>query len=116
MEQSKTIDWQLAVKLANNRPELAKDLLELLVTELPQSQKEINHAYESADFSLLQRLVHKLHGATCYCGVPRLKEIAAKLEAKLKTHEKPDIQALVTEINQEIEQILITFKQQNYGL
>lgn len=114
MEENKIIDWQLALKLANNRPELARDLLQLLVAELPQSQHEINHAYENADFLLLQQLVHKLHGATCYCGVPRLKQIAAKLETQLKTYEKPDIQALITKINHEIEQILITFKQQNY--
>jgi two-component system sensor histidine kinase BarA len=78
-QTSKTIDWESSLKLANNKPALAKELLTLLVNELPQFRTHINDAYVNKDFKELHRHIHKLHGATCYCGVPKLREIAALL-------------------------------------
>lgn len=108
-QTSKTIDWELCLKLANNRPELAKELLTLLVNELPQVRANINEAYENKDYPALHRYIHKLHGATCYCGVPKLKEIAALLEAKLKKSNSDEIKKLLKILNDEMDQLLKTF-------
>jgi len=32
--------------------------------------------------------VHKLHGGTCYCGTPKLKDAAKQLEIAIKSNDK----------------------------
>lgn len=110
----KSIDWDLSIKLANDKPELAKELLEILITELPKTKELINQAYEGENYSLLHQQIHKLHGATCYCGVPRLKEITASFETKLKKNEKQSMKKLIALLNKEIEQLLTEYKQDDY--
>lgn len=68
------IDWEAAVKLAGNKQTIAEELLTLFLKTLPQDFKEIQALYGQAQYTLLKQRVHKLHGAFCYCGLPRLKK------------------------------------------
>lgn len=110
----KTIDWELGIKLANNKIELAKELLTLLVTELPQTRSHINQAFQAQDFKSMHQQIHKLHGACCYCGVPRLKEIVSELETKLKSKNPSNLEHILQALNHEIEQILVAFQRNDY--
>ena len=103
---SKSIDWVLSVKLANNKPELATELLSLLIDDLPKIRDIINQAFETQDYEAMHQQVHKLHGASCYCGVPRLKEISAHFETKLKRKDKKSFSNFMKLLNSEIERIL----------
>lgn len=78
------IDLELGLSLANNSPDLAENLLKMLVNDLPATQKNLMALYEQQDHENLRKEVHKLHGGCCYCGVPRLKAAAAALETALK--------------------------------
>lgn len=110
----KTIDWDLGIKLANNKSVLAKELLTLLVAELPQTRSNINQAFQQQDFKAMHQQIHKLHGACCYCGVPRLKEIVSELETKLRAKNLTNIEKLLQILNHEIEQILVAFQRNDY--
>lgn len=110
----KTIDWNLSLKLANNREDLAMELLALLMAELPQAQRSINEAYQTQNQETLHHYIHKLHGASCYCGVPRLKEIAALLETKIKNNNEKNLENLLNILNHEIEQLKLAFKKNEY--
>jgi two-component system sensor histidine kinase BarA len=66
------IDWNLSLKLAANKADLAKDMLNGLVATLPAELANIQAAKNN--HPELLKLVHKLHGAVCYCGLPRLKK------------------------------------------
>lgn len=109
----KTIDWTLSLKLANHREDLAKELLTLLISELPETRNNINNAYQNQDLEMLHHYIHKLHGATCYCGVPRLKEITSLLETKIK-HKNDSLENLINSLNYEIEQLQQAFKKQDF--
>lgn len=78
------IDWKLCVKLANNKVAVAQEILLFVIQHLPTDLEEIKQAQEKADYVELLRCVHKLHGALCYSGMPRLKNAVADLETVLK--------------------------------
>jgi two-component system sensor histidine kinase BarA len=85
-EHLPVIDWELSLKLAGNRHDLAKDMLALIYKQLPADINQIKTAYHEQNTAQLIHHVHKLHGALCYCGLPRLKFLIAHLESDLKNH------------------------------
>ncbi len=73
-------DWQMALKLTGNKPEIAKEMLQQLKSMLPKEKAAIHLCYNNKDYVGLREKVHHLHGAACYCGVPRLKNALHNLE------------------------------------
>lgn len=82
---SSAINWDLCLELASNREEVAKELLEMFVNEIPSVNDKLHKAFVDKNLSELEEIVHKLHGGSCYCGVPELRAAAAELEKFLKT-------------------------------
>ncbi len=82
---SSAINWEQCVELAGGKEEVAKELLEMFVNELPDVNENLRQAFKAQNLANLEDIVHKLHGGSCYCGVPNLKKAAATLEKYLKT-------------------------------
>lgn len=97
------IDLVLGAKIISGTEESAKEMLNMLVKTLPEEEEKIKNTYEKKDFDQLQFIVHKLHGATSYCGVLRLKAAAKRLEDILKAKQidqiDPNYEALLREMN-----------------
>lgn len=74
-------DGALALRLAGQQPDLAADMLQGLLSALPDALVEIEAATKRGDVATVKNTIHKLHGLICYCGVPRLKRAAAALES-----------------------------------
>ena len=100
------VDIALSLRLANNKPALARDMLVMLLKNLDAERNEINQAYEGKDFEQMEVLVHKLYGSCCYCGVPRLKKISSLLDKILQHQQYDQLAAPVTTLNNEIEEVL----------
>ena len=83
---STIVDWKLSLKAANNKTDLAKDMLTMLVASFDDAKQKITTAFSQKNTQELIQQVHKLHGATAYCGVPRLKQLAYDYETHLKNH------------------------------
>ncbi len=81
-----TIDWELSLKNANQKEDLAKQMLTMLVQSFEESEKNITHYLQMNDQNKLISEVHKIHGATAYCGVPILKQLAFDLESEMKNN------------------------------
>jgi two-component system sensor histidine kinase BarA len=101
----KVIDWQQTVKLVNDKPKLAEEMLSMLIAELPATEDSILKAVEDQDPKLLHKYVHRLHGACCYIVLPNVKPIVMQIETKLKSGQNikdlsNDIAALLAEIQQ----------------
>ncbi|KKO44408.1 histidine kinase [Arsukibacterium ikkense] len=79
------IDWKIALQRAGGKPALAKDMLKMLLTGLPETQQQLTAAISANNAEQLLQLIHKLHGACCYTGVPSLKTLAETLETQLKS-------------------------------
>lgn len=103
---TEAIDWALGIRRAGGNADLAKEMLGGLVKTLTQEKAAINQALARKDFSQLRELVHRLHGACCYCGVPHLQEATAQLESSLHNADIQQIEQGVDYLNTEIERIL----------
>lgn len=82
---SRHVDWTQALQRAAGKIELAHEMLQLLLKSLPQTLSELDKYRESNQKDALIQLIHKLHGATCYTGVPAIKQLTELLETSLKT-------------------------------
>lgn len=78
------IDWETAVNQSNGRELLAKELIEMVLRELPESIKNIKKGWEQEERIQFQSAVHKLHGGTCYAGMVRLQSLTNSIETALK--------------------------------
>ncbi len=85
LQTSRHVDWELALLRAAGKPQLAREMLQLLIDSLPQTLADLDKYRASHQRDALIQLVHKLHGATCYTGVPRIKALSELIETELKT-------------------------------
>lgn len=100
------IDWELGTKLAGNKKELAEEMLDLFMKNLSDEVATINQFYAKKDYPELLRRVHKIHGALCYCGLPRLKTIVARLETELKNNIMTNLPSFLNKLNAEVNLLL----------
>lgn len=102
----KIIDWTLGEKLVAGNRKMAEEMLQMLKSYLPEHLTEITEAYQANDYPSLAERTHKLHGATCYCGTPRLKEAAKQLEKAIRDGKEKNIHKLYNELCLEINAVL----------
>jgi len=103
--EPKVYDEQLSLELAGGNEDLAQQMLEMLLNELPTLQAGMNDAFEHGDKAALYDHVHKINGSTRYCGVPAVGQAANNLEVLLKD-EIDDLDNTLENLNSEIERLL----------
>ncbi|MGY3688238.1 two-component sensor histidine kinase BarA [Vibrio coralliilyticus] len=102
------IDWQAALKQSANKEDLARDMLQMLIDFIPEVSNVVEAALEEDDFDIeaLIHHVHKLHGSSSYCGVPRLKKVCATIEKALRSGTSlEDIEPELFELQDEMEKV-----------
>lgn len=80
----KPIDWSFSLGAVDNITSLAQELLGMLVDELPITSKTLLEAQQEGDVMTMRKILHRVKGSTCYCGVPYVKLGIAELETALK--------------------------------
>ena len=78
------IDIELSLARADNRPALAKEMLELLIESLPEDIEQLNTHHKQNNCEAMALIVHKIKGACCYCGVSKFEDSIKKLHVLLK--------------------------------
>ena len=79
-------DAELALRQAAGKPELAREMLELLLASLPEVQTLLAQASDASAAELLAG-IHKLAGGAAYCGMPALQALCHQLESALRRGE-----------------------------
>jgi two-component system sensor histidine kinase BarA len=100
------IDWEQGKKLAGNNASLADEILGMLIQRLEKDLALIKELNEKSLHEALRNEVHKLHGAVCYCGTPRLKATLMRLETDLKTNIMSDLPYLLDQLSNEVHLVL----------
>ena len=104
--EAPVLDPELALRRVGGRQALAEEMFTMLQASLDQDAPGINAVAESGDREALLERVHKLHGATRYCGTPRLEQAAGELEEALKqTVPDQGLEPLVAVLLAEIENV-----------
>ena len=70
--------------LAGGKADLANDLLSMLLDTLEAEQKAIRAARSNGNPEQLAEQIHRLLGATRYCGVPQLRAACQHCENLLR--------------------------------
>ena len=78
------LDMAEGLALAAGKTELAQDMLHMLLASLDAEVEAIHKALNQADQAQLIEQVHRLHGASRYCGVPELRHYCLQAEMQLK--------------------------------
>ncbi|EDJ7757097.1 two-component sensor histidine kinase BarA [Salmonella enterica subsp. enterica serovar Bareilly] len=99
-----TLDWQLALRQAAGKPDLARDMLQMLIDFLPEVRNKIEEQLVGENPNGLVDLIHKLHGSCGYSGVPRMKNLCQLIEQQLRSgvHEEelePEFLELLDEMD-----------------
>ncbi|AYB48710.1 sensory histidine kinase [Candidatus Williamhamiltonella defendens] len=110
-----SLDWDLALKQAAYKKDLACDLLKMLLELLPDVKKRVQEILALGDKTInaeeeanILSVIHQLHGSAAYSGLPQLQKICGVLEKEL--HKKTlvkDLQAEWFELLDEIENVTI---------
>ncbi|WP_170974669.1 two-component sensor histidine kinase BarA, partial [Citrobacter sp. wls758] len=85
-----TLDWQLALRQAAGKNDLARDMLQMLLDFLPEVRNKIEEQLVGENPEGLVDMIHKLHGSCGYSGVPRMKNLCQLIEQQLRSGSKEE--------------------------
>ncbi|WJG09993.1 hybrid sensor histidine kinase/response regulator [Aliiglaciecola sp. LCG003] len=105
-QELSSIDWSLALQRANQNAEAAQDVLQDFIQQLPAQVEEIRVSWHDSDRESLAALIHKLHGACCYTGVPLLLALCKELETALKTEDYDLVDQRMADFFDETESVI----------
>ncbi|MBL4799264.1 MAG: response regulator [Oleispira sp.] len=87
-------DPKYAMRLANNKVDLAIDMFSMLLEGLTDDLLDIQTLWQQQQQQELLQSIHKIHGATRYCGTPCLMNSMEQLETGLKNETLVDCEPL----------------------
>ncbi len=99
-------DWSESLRLSKHKPDLATDMLKMLIASLPETRESLKTAFDNNNMKNLLEITHKLHGGCCYCGVPALRAASKALEQKLHKQDYNDINSYLDKLLAEITVLL----------
>lgn len=85
LPRSRHLDWELALQRSANKLDLAKDMLQILIASIPDTLQQLEAAMDAEQRDSVLQIVHKLHGACCYTGVPGIRKLTETIETALKS-------------------------------
>jgi len=100
----KVLDAEEGLRLAAGKPDLAAEMISMLLASLDADRLSIREARLAADRQALIDRVHRLHGATRYCGVPQLRAACERSETLLKQNH-PNAAHALDELDTAIERL-----------
>ena len=81
---------ELARRRCGGRAELAAEMHQMLLDSLHEETPALTELLRAGNRAQLLENVHRIHGATRYCGTPRLEAATGRVEEALKTHANDD--------------------------
>jgi CheY-like chemotaxis protein/HPt (histidine-containing phosphotransfer) domain-containing protein len=84
-------DTHLALQIANQRPQLAIEMLSLFMQSLDADQENLRQAHSDNDLEQFSQQIHRLNGAAKFCGIPRIQVLLQNIETQLKTSNQQEV-------------------------
>jgi two-component system sensor histidine kinase BarA len=103
------VDLKECLSLASGKPDLARDMLTMLMTQLAEDQSGINEAFAKGQFEQLLEKIHRLHGATRYCGVPQLRHHTHAIEILLLNKQYKHLEVALASFNQAVNTLKVWY-------
>lgn len=103
-DELKVLDPEEGLRLAAGKADLAADMLSMLLASLDTDREAIRAARAADDRNGLIEQVHRLNGASRYCGVPQLRAACQRSETLLK-QDNPQAQQALDELDSAISRL-----------
>ncbi len=97
--------WSESMSLAKQKPDLATDMLAMLLGSLCETRQQVAQLLEVKDYPRLLEVVHKFHGGCCYCGVPALRKASKTLEDALQACAYDEVDTLTAALLESIDDV-----------
>ncbi|MGB0943252.1 MAG: response regulator, partial [Marinomonas sp.] len=99
-------DLEKSLSIVNDQVPIARDMFNMLADSLESEKKLINHHFKQEELKKLIQVVHRLHGASKYCGTPSLTKHAGFLESHLKELGLEEVEEVLLDFIHAIDQVL----------
>ncbi|MGD8547741.1 MAG: Hpt domain-containing protein [Thiohalophilus sp.] len=106
MDMAVILDKKQALEQAGGNVELARELFDMLLQELPGLRSKLQQAITERDNQAMWEHAHKLYGSTAYCGVPALRQSACDMEECIKQKDEQRLDGCYTHLANEIDRLL----------
>lgn len=103
---NRPVDLQLCLNLAGNKPELARDMLSMLLDSLPETLEKIETAVQTSNMIELEDIVHKLRGGAKCTGTSKLAEASGQLDQLLFNKQYQDMYPSLSQVIESIEELI----------
>ncbi len=74
------LDWSGCLERTGNNVQLANELLEMFLRDVPKEMADFKEAYAVKNYVALKDLAHRMRGALAYCVIPNLESALELLE------------------------------------
>ena len=105
------LNIDICLKIANNDKTIARKLISMFVKDLPSSQQEINTSFKNNDIISLKKQIHKLLGASAYCGAEDIQSTLNALSIYIKDNNKDGIEKTVALLNENIRTVMDFYRE-----
>jgi two-component system, NarL family, sensor histidine kinase BarA len=106
-----SINWASCVKRASGNHKLAVEFLADFVKELRLNRIDFFKLYKKNDILGIGEIAHKLHGACCFCGVPRLQDLVSKLENQaIYVTNRNDLESDFLKLMEELDAVIAEYE------
>jgi two-component system sensor histidine kinase BarA len=112
MSSLQVIDWEVGQALAGGNLATARELLTMLVADLPNDFARIEQSYQENNIPKLHEEVHYLYGAICYCAVPALQSATKTLDTVLKNRQLAQVESSYQDFSIEVKRLLNEFEKE----
>ncbi|AXS84693.1 MULTISPECIES: ATP-binding protein [Marinobacter] len=102
-----------SIQLAAGKADLAEELFSMLLEQVHVDLERVSELWVNQSMDELLECVHKLHGATRYCGVPELRAAANRLETAIKCS-APDLEHRKDQLLSAMERLQIWSEQTDW--
>lgn len=93
---------QIGLMHANKNVSLAEEMFEMLMSSIKSEKQNIVNFWEAESLDDLLEVIHKLHGAARYCGVPALRSALEQFETSLKANKSGEFPSSMRAVMNEI--------------
>ncbi|PIE46862.1 MAG: hybrid sensor histidine kinase/response regulator [Gammaproteobacteria bacterium] len=74
------IDWEDALARSVNKPDLASQLIIMMIDSVSGEKQALQQAWQANDIEQLSQISHRILGASRYAGVPQIRHASQSLE------------------------------------
>ena len=114
IKNSEFIDFTATTEICAGKQDLALQLIELFLEELPEFKTELLVAEKNNNRERIGKIIHKFLGSCAICVAPSIKAELANLSAAYKA-DKNDLLAYIKKLNVEIDDTIEFCAQNNLG-